>query len=81
MHIKSILCASAALAGAGSALDLPKFSQEDIDSGKALAALNKIATQNAMKNFQGKCKKSDYKVRQEWYVSHHAPQTLDCRSA
>ncbi|KAK1781328.1 hypothetical protein QBC45DRAFT_449341 [Copromyces sp. CBS 386.78] len=66
MHIKSVLCISAALAGAASALNLPKFSQHDIDSGSALAALNKIATQNAMKAFKGKCQKSDYKVRQEW---------------
>ncbi|KAK3396554.1 hypothetical protein B0T20DRAFT_275142 [Sordaria brevicollis] len=66
MQIKSLICVSAALAGAASALDLPKFSQKDIDSGAALAALNKIATQNAMKNFKGKCKKSNYRVRQEW---------------
>lgn len=75
MHIKSVICVSAALAGAASALDLPKFSQRDIDSGSALATLNKIATQNAMKNFKGKCKKANYKVRQEWYVSPHTPVT------
>ncbi|KAK3956402.1 hypothetical protein QBC32DRAFT_389685 [Pseudoneurospora amorphoporcata] len=62
MHIKSVLCISAALAGAASALNLPKFSQHDIDSGSALAALNKIATQNAMKAFKGKCQESDYKA-------------------
>lgn len=69
MHLTSALALSGLLASTASALNLPTFNQQAIDSGNALATLNKLASANAYKNFKGSCKANKVKVRREWYVS------------
>lgn len=67
MQLTSAFALSVALASTASALNLPTFNQQAIDSGAALASLNKLASANAYRNFKGACKANNVKVRQEWY--------------
>ncbi|KAK3953999.1 hypothetical protein QBC32DRAFT_101182 [Pseudoneurospora amorphoporcata] len=66
MHLTPALALSGVLASTASALNLPTFNQQAIDSGAALATLNKLASANAYKNSKGSCKANKVKVRQEW---------------
>lgn len=54
------------------------YSQDDINSGKALQAMGKIAYDNSMKRLSGStttCTKDTVHVRKEWFVdyAHHMP--------
>lgn len=51
--------------------EIPQYTQEDIESGKALADLSKIAYSNAMSRLENPvspdCTKENVKVFKEWY--------------
>lgn len=53
-----------------------QYSQQDIDSGKALAELSKIAHDNAISRLErggsSTCNKNNVKVYKEWYILCHA---------
>jgi hypothetical protein len=57
----------------GPVLGVTQYSLEDIDSGKALAELSKIAYDNAMSRLEdsvsSNCTKENVKVLKEWYCT------------
>ena len=57
---------------AARALDVPEYSQEDIDSGAALQDMSKVAKDAALQRItaspSGECTAENVQVRKEWCV-------------
>lgn len=69
--ILSLLAASASLQGLALGQTTTKYSQADIDSGKAIQQMSKTAFDNAMKRLPASgpgCTKENVRIRKEWYV-------------
>lgn len=84
--MKSLVLLASAVLLAGSAISaptaqIPTFSQADIDSGKAIRELGRIAYENAMaraaKATTG-CTKDKVRIRKEWYVLRYDRGGQEC---